>query len=59
MMQWTGRLPAGRVSDTPVIQLDVLPTCVAAAGGRIDPAWALDGVDLMPYLAGAAKGRPP
>ena len=58
MMQWPGKLPAGIVSDTPVIQLDVMPTCVVAAGGKVDPAWALDGVDLMPFLTGAAKGRP-
>jgi arylsulfatase A-like enzyme len=58
LMQWPGRLPAGVVSDTPVIQLDVMPTCVAAAGGKVDPAWALDGVDLVPFLTGAAKGRP-
>jgi arylsulfatase A-like enzyme len=56
MMQWPGKLPAGIVSETPVIQLDVMPTCVVAAGGKVDPAWALDGVDLMPFLTGAAKG---
>ena len=58
MMQWPSKLPAGKVSDTPVIQLDVMPTCVVAAGGRVDAAWKLDGVDLMPFLTGAAKGRP-
>jgi len=58
MMQWPGKLPAGIVSDTPVIQLDVMPTCVVAAGGKVNPAWALDGVDLMPFLTGAAQGRP-
>jgi arylsulfatase A-like enzyme len=58
LVQWPGRLPAGQVSDTPVIQLDVLPTSVVAAGGRVDAAWKLDGVDLMPFLTGAANGRP-
>ncbi|MFN0078178.1 MAG: sulfatase [Prosthecobacter sp.] len=28
---WKGRIPAGRVSNEPVIQLDVLPTALAAA----------------------------
>ena len=26
------------------------PTGVAAAGGSVDPAWKLDGVNLLPYL---------
>jgi arylsulfatase A-like enzyme len=58
MAQWKGKLPAGRVSDLPVISLDVLPTCVGAAGGTVDPAWKLDGVNLLPYLLGEKKGRP-
>ncbi|MCF7817344.1 MAG: sulfatase [Kiritimatiellales bacterium] len=58
MMQWPGKLPAGVVSDTPVIQLDVLPTSVVAAGGKTEPAWALDGTDLMPFLTGTVKGLP-
>jgi arylsulfatase A-like enzyme len=58
LMQWPGTLPAGKACDTPVIQLDVLPTCVVAAGGQVDTAWALDGVDLLPFLTGAASGRP-
>ena len=31
MMQWKGRLPAGRVDSRPIIQLDILPTALAAA----------------------------
>jgi len=57
-MQWKGKLPAGKVYEHPIIQLDVLPTCVNAAGGKIDPAWKLDGVDLLPYLTGVNKERP-
>ena len=31
-MSWKGHLDAGRVDDRPIIQLDVLPTVLAAAG---------------------------
>jgi arylsulfatase A-like enzyme len=58
LMQWKGRLPAGKVDDRPVIALDIHPTAVAAAGGTIDPAWQLDGVNLLPYLTGGNPGRP-
>jgi len=58
LMSWKGRLPAGKVYELPVMQLDLLPTLVAAAGGTVDPSWKLDGVNLMPYLTGQNKGRP-
>ena len=56
--QWKGKFPAGKTYDFPVMNLDVLPTIVTAAGGKVDAAWKLDGVDLLPYLTGANKGRP-
>ena len=56
MMRWTGRLPAGRVEKRPIIQLDVLPTALAAAG--VSAGKSLDGVDLLPFLTGSAKGSP-
>ena len=58
LCQWKGKLPAGRVETRPVMNLDVLPTCVVAAGGTIDAAWKLDGVDLLPYLTGQNESRP-
>lgn len=58
MMQWKGTLPAGKVYDHPVLNLDMLPTILTAAGAAVDPAWKLDGVDLTPYLTGANSGRP-
>ena len=58
MMQWKGKLPGGKVETRPVMNLDVLPTVVAAAGGKIDAAWKLDGVDLIPYLVGGNSARP-
>nr|MCU0248393.1 sulfatase-like hydrolase/transferase [Bryobacter sp.] len=54
--QWKGRIPAGRVESTPVIQLDILPTALAAAGASFQPTNELDGVNLLPLLEG--KGRP-
>jgi arylsulfatase A-like enzyme len=57
-VQWKGKIPAGKVYEHPVIQLDILPTCVVAAGGTIDAGWKLDGVDLMPYLTGKNTGKP-
>jgi arylsulfatase A-like enzyme len=56
--QWKGKLPAGATYEHPIIQLDILPTAVAAAGGKVDPSWRLDGVDLLPYLTGQNNGKP-
>ncbi|MFN0077024.1 MAG: sulfatase [Prosthecobacter sp.] len=58
MMQWKGRIPAGQVDDRPVIQLDIHPTALAAAGVEIDPAWKLDGANLLPYITGENKAAP-
>lgn len=57
-VQWKGVIPAGKTYDHPVIQLDILPTAIAAAGGKVDPAWKLDGVDLIPYLTGKSDAPP-
>ena len=57
-IQWKGHLPAGQVYDFPIVQLDLLPTAIVAAGGTVDPKWRLDGVDLLPFLTGREKGRP-
>ncbi len=56
--QWKGKIPAGKTSDLPVINLDVLPTAIIAAGGKLEASWQIDGVDLMPFLTGAINFRP-
>jgi arylsulfatase A-like enzyme len=58
LMQWKGHLPAGKVYDHPVVQLDCLPTALAAAEVAIKPEWKLDGTDLLGYVNGKNK-RPP
>ena len=57
-MQWKGKLAGGKTYDFPVQNLDILPTCVTAAGGTVESSWKLDGKDLMPYLTGANTARP-
>ncbi|HEY1599720.1 MAG TPA: sulfatase-like hydrolase/transferase [Pirellulales bacterium] len=58
MVQWKGHIPAGKIDDRPVIQLDIHPTALAAAGVAIAPEWKLDGVNLMPYLTGENTDAP-
>jgi arylsulfatase A-like enzyme len=58
IVQWKGKIPAGKTYDLPVMNLDVLPTAVIAAGGKPEASWNLDGVDLMPYLTGTNTSRP-
>ncbi len=58
IVQWQGRLPAGKVYEKPIISLDILPTALAAAGVDIDPAWKLDGVNLLPFLTGENEEAP-
>jgi arylsulfatase A-like enzyme len=58
IVQWKGKLPAGKVYEQPVIQLDILPTALAAAGAEAQADWKLDGVNLLPHLEGKARGAP-
>jgi arylsulfatase A-like enzyme len=58
VVSWKGMLPAGKVYDHPVIQLDIQPTALAAAGVAVKAEWNLDGVNLLPYLSGKETGKP-
>lgn len=58
VIAWKGKLPAGKTYAEPIIQLDVLPTSLAAAGGETKSEWKLDGVNLLPYLTGTKQGPP-
>ena len=55
-VRWPGRIPAGKVSAEIVHNIDVMPTLLAAAGARPEPAWRLDGTDLSRVWTGEAKG---
>ena len=58
VVRWPGKLPAGKTFDRPVIQLDILPTALAAAGVPASEGVQLDGVDLVPHLAGTVETDP-
>lgn len=57
LVQWKGTLPAGKTFDQPVIQLDLHPTALAAAGAEAKDA-QLDGVNLLPHLKGEVTAPP-
>lgn len=57
-VRWPGKVAAGKIYDEPVIQLDILPTALAAAGIKAPRDAKLDGVNLLPYFAGEKKDGP-
>jgi arylsulfatase A-like enzyme len=58
VVSWHGRIPAGKTYERPIIQLDIQPTALAAAGVTVQPDWKLDGVNLLPYLMGENNEYP-
>jgi arylsulfatase A-like enzyme len=58
LVKWPAQVPAGKVYDQPVIQLDILPTALAAASVELPADAEIDGVNLLPYLQGE-NDQPP
>jgi arylsulfatase A-like enzyme len=60
ILRWPQRIAGGQTYSQPVSTLDLMPTLLAAAGPPATQAQthALDGVDLVPFLAGERKGAP-
>jgi arylsulfatase A-like enzyme len=53
MIRWPGRIPAGRVSNEIVHELDLFPTLAAAIGADIVPKdRPIDGVNQLPFFEG-------
>ena len=54
VIRWPGRIPAGRVSNDAVHEVDLFPTIAAAAGApEIIPSdRIIDGVNQLPFLEG-------
>lgn len=58
IMNWKGKLAAGKTYNNPVISLDMASTFFELAGGTITEDVKFDGVNLMPYLTGANSASP-
>jgi arylsulfatase A len=52
ILRWPGVVAPNTVSGTPVHVVDLLPTFLAAAGGRAPATHPIDGIDLGPHLRG-------
>jgi arylsulfatase A-like enzyme len=52
IVRWPGRIPAGRVSRQVGMTMDLTASMLAAAGAAVPAGARLDGIDLMPILAG-------
>jgi arylsulfatase A-like enzyme len=57
IVRWPGTIPPGRVSDSPFVNTDWLPTLLEAAG--LVPRDPLDGVSTLPTLRGERPSRAP
>ncbi len=53
-----GHVPRGSVCDVPAINLDIFPTCLAAAGLALPRDRVIDGVDITALLTGASLSAP-
>lgn len=49
--KWPGHIAAGTQYAQPVTNIDMMPTMVAAAGGKMPTDRVIDGVNLLPYLS--------
>jgi arylsulfatase A-like enzyme len=58
VVRWPGHIAAGSVCDQVMITMDWMPTLLAIAATRPDPAYPPDGEDLTPALSGAAPQHP-
>ena len=58
LVKWPGHVPPNKVYEKPVIQLDILPTALAAAGIDVAPEAQLEGFNLLPFLNGDNKNAP-
>jgi arylsulfatase A-like enzyme len=58
LVSWPAKLPRGKDYPHPVCSLDVFATAVALTGANVPPAHKLEGVNVIPFLSGEAKGAP-
>jgi arylsulfatase A-like enzyme len=54
LVRWRNEVPAGKSSHAVLHFIDVLPTVMAAAGGRPSPGWHVDGLNMLDVWQGRA-----
>ena len=57
LVAWPGTLPAGKTSNQVVITMDFTATILSAAGAKPPAGRVLDGIDILPILAGRKTPR--
>ncbi len=57
LARWPGHIPAGKVTGEFLTSMEVFPTLVNAAGGKLPEGVVYDGFDMLPVLAGKAKSE--
>jgi len=55
LIRWPGRIPAGRISNEIVHEMDLFPTLARVAGGRAPRDREFDGVDQWDFFTGAKE----
>src|SRR5713226_9842322 len=58
VISWPARIPQGRTTEQVSISMDWVPTLLGAAGAEPDPAYPLDGMNLLPILTQNAAPVP-
>ncbi len=58
MVRWPARLKGGQVYRQMISSMDIFPTAIAAAGGKLPTDRVYDGVNIVPFLTGEKKGEP-
>lgn len=58
LMRWPAQLKTPQIYREMISSLDIFPTVLQAAGGKLREDRVYDGVNLIPHLTGAAQGRP-
>jgi len=58
VVSWPARIPQGRTTEQVSISMDWVATLLAAAEAESDPAYPLDGINLLPLLTQSATPSP-
>ncbi len=59
IIRWPGAVPPGRISDEPIITMDLFPTLVEATGASLPKDRDIDGLSLVKHLKSGGKDALP